>query len=280
MARSRSLRLTTLTALLLMAGTATAEEALRPVWEVGAGVALLSMPDYRGSDSKSGYIFPIPYLVYRGEKLKVDRERISGLLFKSDRVQLDMSLSASPPVKSSGITARAGMPNLDPTIELGPQINTTFFEDDRYRFTMHIPWRSVIAVNHSGLDDVGWITNPILNLDIKNVGPGGGWNVGISGGPIWGDRRFHNYYFGVDPAYATSTRPAYNAPGGYSGSQFTLAISKRYEKMWVGTFVRVNDLHGTVFDDSPLLKSRTNYMYGIGISMMLAESKERVMSKD
>jgi len=279
-ARSHSLRLFSLTALLLLAGTVLAEEALRPVWEAGAGVAVLSMPDYRGSEGQRGYIFPIPYLVYRGEKLKVDRERISGLLFSSDRLQLDMSLSASPPVKSSGITARAGMPDLDPTIELGPQLNVTFFEDDNYRFTMHVPWRSVIAVNHTGLDEVGWITNPILNLDIKNVGPGGGWNVGISGGPIWADRRFHSYYYGVDPVYATATRPAYDAPGGYSGAQFTLAVSKRYEKMWVGTFVRINDLHGTVFDDSPLLQRRTNYMLGIGISMMIAESKELVMSKD
>ncbi len=277
---SRTLRFLSLTILWALAGAAPAEEALRPVWEAGAGVALLSMPDYRGSDSKRGYAFPIPYLVYRGEKLKVDRERISGLLFKSDRVQLDMSLSASPPVKSSGVTARAGMPDLDPTVELGPQLNVTLYEDATYRFTTHVPWRSVIAVNHQGLQEVGWITNPILNLDIKNVGPGGGWNVGISGGPIWGDHRFHNYYYGVDPAYATPTRSAFDASGGYSGSQLTLAISKRYEKMWVGTFVRYNDLHGTVFDDSPLLKSRTNYMYGIGISMMLAESKERVMSKD
>jgi outer membrane scaffolding protein for murein synthesis (MipA/OmpV family) len=267
-------------ALLFLNGAARAEKALRPVWELGAGGYVMSLPDYRGSEGQSIYLLPIPYLVYRGEVFKVDREGLSGLLFKSERLDLDMSLSASPPVNSSDISARAGMPDLDPTIELGPQLTFTFSESVSHRFTLHIPWRSVVAVNHSGFDEVGWITNPILNYDFKDLGPSGGWNLGISGGPIWANRNFHHYYYGVDPIYATASRPAYEAPGGYSGSHLTLALSKRFEKMWFGTFIRVNDLHGTVFDDSPLLKNRTSHIVGVGMSWILAESEERVMSEE
>ncbi len=280
MLRSALFRVALLMALPWLAAESRAEQALRPIWEVGAGAALLSMPDYRGSERQRNYIFPIPYLVYRGEKFKVDRERVSGLLFTSDWLELDMSLSASPPVNSSDIPARAGMEDLDPTLELGPQLNITFAESVRHRFTMHLPWRTVVAVNHTGLDEVGWITNPILNYDIKDLGSRGGWNLGISGGPIWANRSFHHYYYGVDPAYATATRSAYDAPGGYSGTQLTLALSKRYEKMWIGTFMRYNDLHGTAFDESPLLKDRSSYMVGVGMSWMLAESEEQVMSED
>lgn len=266
--------------LLLLAGVAHAEEALRPLWEAGAGGYVMSLPDYRGSEGQSIYFLPIPYLVYRGEVLKVDREGLSSLLFKSDRVDLDLSLSASPPVNSSDISARTGMPDLDPTVELGPQLTFTLSESPSHRFTLHVPWRTVVAVNRSGLDEVGWITNPILNYDFKNLGPSGGWNLGVSGGPIWANRNFHHYYYGVDPVYATASRPTYEAPGGYSGSQLTLALSKRYAKTWVGVFARLNDLHGTVFDDSPLLKSRSSYLVGFGMSWIFAESEERVWSEE
>lgn len=240
----------------------------------------MSLPDYRGSEGQNLYLFPIPYLVYRGDVFKVDREGLSGLLFERGRIHLDMSLSASPPVNSSSISVRDGMPDLDPTVEWGPQLTITFSESTRHRFTAHLPWRTVVAVNHSGLDEVGWITNPILNYDFKDLGPSGGWNLGISGGPIWANRNFHHYYYGVDPIYATANRPAYAAQGGYSGSHLTLALSKRYEKMWVGAFARLNDLHGTVFDDSPLLMNRTSYLVGIGASWILAESEERVWSEE
>ena len=70
--------------LLLLTGEAHTQEAMRPLWEAGAGGYIMSLPDYRGSEGQNIYLLPIPYLVYRGEKLKVDRERISGLLFLGD----------------------------------------------------------------------------------------------------------------------------------------------------------------------------------------------------
>lgn len=265
---------------LFHAGTSNAEQALRPLWELGAGVAVLSMPDYRGSDDQRGYAFPIPYVVYRGDVLKVDRERIRGLLFKTERLELDLSLNGSVPVRSQDSKAREGMPNLDPTIELGPQLKVRFFDSEQYRLELHLPLRSVMAVDGSGVRNAGWLANPVLNLDIKDTGPDRGWNLGISGGPLWADARYHDYFYGVAPAYATAERPSYQAQGGYSGAQATLALSKRYEKMWVGAFVRVNDLHGTAFEDSPLLRNKTSYMAGFGISWIFAQSGQRVLSDD
>lgn len=262
------------------AGAAHGEQAQRPLWELGAGIAVLSMPDYRGSDDQRGYAFPIPYVVYRGEILKVDREKIRGLLFKTEHLELDLSLNGTVPVRSKDSQAREGMPNLDPTLELGPQLKVRFFDSEKYRFELHLPLRGVMAVDASEVRHAGWLTNPVLNLDVKDTGPDKGWNLGISGGPLWADARYHDYFYGVDPAYATAERPAYQAHGGYSGTQLTLAMSKRYEKMWVGAFVRVNDLHGTAFEDSPLLRSKTSYMAGFGVSWIFAQSGQRVLSDD
>lgn len=105
-------------AALLLCALAHAEPL--PLWEVGAGVAPLCLPDYRGSDQSRNYLLPFPWLVYRGDMLKADREGIRARLFGAERVELDVSLSGSVPVNSERNRARAGMPDLHPTAEVGP----------------------------------------------------------------------------------------------------------------------------------------------------------------
>ena len=264
---------------LASAGAAHGAETPHPLWEAGAGLAVLSIPDYRGSADQRTYAFPIPYFVYRGEVLQIDREKVRGLMFKSERWELDVSLNGSVPVKSDKDEARQGMPNLSPTVEVGPQLTYKIADNSRYRLQLQVPVRAVEAVK-GGIHSAGWLVNPLLNLDIKNVGPGGGWNLGLAGGPIWADARYHNYFYGVDPAYATPQRPAYTASGGYSGTRFVMAMSKRFTNMWVGGFVQANDLHGTAFDDSPLLKRKTSYSAGVGVSWILGRSEKMVMSEE
>jgi hypothetical protein len=45
-----------------------------------------------------------------------------------------------------------------------------------------------------------------------------------------------------------------------------LALSKRFPDFWTGAFIRVYDLHGTAFDNSPLLKQNVSFMAGIGVA--------------
>src|SRR3989338_5371214 len=59
--------------MLTLAPPALAEQV--PLWEVGAGVAAIDFPEYRGSNVRTSYLLPIPYLVYRGDFLKIDRAR-------------------------------------------------------------------------------------------------------------------------------------------------------------------------------------------------------------
>lgn len=253
---------------------------LHPLWELGAGAAVLTLPDYRGADEQRGYIFPIPYVVYRGEVLQVDREKVRGLFFKTPRLELDVSMSGSVPVKSGDNKARAGMPDLDPTLEIGPQLNVSLWHKGNTKLILQLPLRAVIAVGSHGVHDAGLLSNPILNLDVKDVGWGGGWNLGLSGGPLWADSKYHQYFYGVDPTFAKAERPAFDAPGGYSGTQFTVSLSKRFHRTWVGAFVRAYDLHGVAFEDSPLLKRRSSFMAGFGVSYIFAQSKKRVLSED
>ena len=248
-----------------------------PLWEAGAGLSVLNIPDYRGSDEQRFYVLPIPYLIYRGEAFRVDGQRVRELLFQSETLQLDLSLNASVPVNSSRNKARQGMPDLDPTVEIGPSLEILLARNQErdWKVTVTIPVRAVLAVNLSRIRGIGWISNPRINIDFFNVGPGK-LNVGLGVGPVFADRLYHRHFYGVEPADALPDRPAFSPSGGYSGAQIALSATRRLAKVWFGAFVRVEALHGTVFSKSPLLKRRESVMGGVALSWIFAESKALV----
>jgi outer membrane scaffolding protein for murein synthesis (MipA/OmpV family) len=264
-----------------LAGSAVAEE--RPLWEAGVGVFGFAQPDYRGANQGRGYVFPIPYFAYRGDRFKVDREGIRGLLFEGDRVQLDISLYATPPVDSSGNSARQGMPNLDATVEVGPVVDVTLAEDDpkdwSWRLRLRLPVRATLPITFSDYQFAGWIFWPHLNLDTKPTFLGGRWNMGINAGPLFGSQKYHEYFYGVQAQYARPGRPEYQASGGYSGMTFLGSMSRRFDRYWLGAYVRYDNLSGAVFDDSPLVKRNSFLAAGVAIAWVFSESSTRVYSE-
>ena len=249
----------------------------KPKWELGFGATAFTLPDYRGSDERRDYLFPLPYFVYRGESVRVDRQGLRGIFFESDRVQLDFSLNASPPVDSSKNQARQGMPDLDPTLEIGPLVYVNLYRDRAAgdQLDLRLPVRYVLATDFSHAQSAGWIFNPNLALNTR-PDVGGRWNLGITTGPIFATSKYHAYYYGVDPQFATPGRPAYSARGGYSGWAGLASLSRRFEKLWVGAFARYDVLSGAVFEDSPLVRRHSSWMAGFGAAWIFAESDRKV----
>ncbi|MBI3899359.1 MAG: MipA/OmpV family protein [Gammaproteobacteria bacterium] len=265
--------------LLVALSSLAAHGAELPLWEAGLGVAGLSIPDYRGSDERSQFLLPLPYVVYRGENWKVDREGLRGDLFRSNRLRLDLSFSAGPPSKSDDDDgARAGMPELDPTFEAGPalRIQLDDREQDDQRWSLVLPVRWVAASDFRHAESLGWVFSPYLRYARRDLIPG--WTLDSSIGFMYAGERYHNYYYDVTDEFATPARPAYDAGRGYSGSRVTAAISKRFDRFWVGGFVRYDYLGGAVFDDSPLVRTDHSLMIGGGIAWIFARSAETVPS--
>jgi len=250
----------------------------RPLWEAGAGVAVISFPTYRGSDQRKSYLLPAPYIVYRGEVLQISHESVRGLFLKSDHAELDVSMNGSVPVKSNGNQARDGMPDLDPTLEIGPSLNLFLIHSDakKINLDLRLPVRTVIASDFPRAKQVGWLFQPQLNVDVADLGGVEGLKLGLAAGPLFGDRRYHQYFYGVAPEFATAARPAYNAHGGYAGSQFVGAVSKRFPTYWVGGFMKWDTLNSAAFADSPLVKTKQYFTAGFAISWIFAESKTMV----
>jgi MipA family protein len=271
-----------LSALVLSALVSPAMADQVPLWEAGAGFAYIDFPHYRGSDQRESYLLPMPYVVYHGDVLKVDRGRVRGMLYHTDKTELNVSLNGSVPVKND--SARQGMPNLDPTLEVGPSLIISLYrsESDQAQIELRLPVRSVISSDFSYLRDVGWIFQPLLNLDVQNVFNQQtgfnqtGWNMGMGIGPLFTDRRYNQYFYGIDAGYARADRPAYTARGGYAGAQFVAALTKRFPGFWTSGFMKLDTLHGAAFEDSPLVRSKQNATVGFAITWIFAQSSAKV----
>ena len=266
---------------LCVAGRAMAAGQDLPLWELGAGIGAFALPDYRGSDEGRGYALPAPYVVYRGKFLKSDRHGVRGTLFDSDRIDLNLSVAASLPVNSSHNPARSGMPDLEPSLELGPSLEFTLWRAPERRdvLALRLPLRAAFTLESSP-QAIGWVATPHLNLDLGGRGALAGWNFGLLAGPIYGSRRQHQYFYGVAPQFATPERPAYEAPGGNAGWQFIAAASRRYPRYWIGAFLRADTLRGAAFEASPLLRRDSYVAGGAAIAWLLGESEQRVRAEE
>ncbi|HEY8250899.1 MAG TPA: MipA/OmpV family protein [Burkholderiales bacterium] len=257
---------------------AAAHAELRPEWEFGLGASAFTLPDYRGSDESRGYVLPFPYVIYRGDRVRVDRQGVRGIFFESDRVELNLSVNATPPVDSDDNRAREGMPALDPTLEIGPRLDITLARDRarEWSFELRLPLRAAIATDLSHTRHIGWVAYPHLHLFTRPELAGVKWNLGLQAGPLFATRKYHDYFYAVDPEFAAAGRPAYEAPGGYSGALALLSLTRRFPRFWVGAFARYDTLKGAAFESSPLVRRDYAVMAGFAIAWVFTESDRKV----
>jgi MipA family protein len=249
-----------------------------PLWELGAGLVLLQMPDYFGSDKNRLYLLPYPYFVYRGDILDIDQERISGRVFKTERLLLDISFFGQVPVDSSDNEARQGMPDLDPTFQVGPSLEVSLWgkRQNPYHLYLFLPARAVFSTDFTSLRHEGWVFGPRLVFEINDLFASPRFDLDLSFGPTFADSTYHRYYYSVESAYTTPSRPSYSAGGGYSGTALTLGLSKTYKQMIFTSFISVNLLQGAAFEDSPLVKTKYSFMSGLMVSWIFMKSAKTV----
>ncbi len=239
------------------------------------GGTALRLAHYRGSDQSQSWLLPLPYFVYRGDIIRADREGARAMLLHGERFQVDLSVSGSAPTRSGENLARTGMPSLKPTVEVGPNLNLYLLNGADWRLLARAPVRAAFTLQSSPRH-VGWSASPYLTLE----GRQGAWDFGWRVGTQWGDRSLHGYVYDVAPSYATATRPAYRARGGFGGLQSTLGASRRFDSLWVGVFARADRVADAAFEGSPLVRQRTNFSGGLAVSWVFARSERTVSVVD
>lgn len=249
-----------------------------PLWEFGLGLGVLNAPHYRGSKSVANIYLPIPYVIYRGDVFKVDREGIRGELFQSDRLFLDISLAGNVPVPESDSSARAGMPSLDPLIEVGPELEYKLWNTpgDSQTLWFKTPYRLVFSVGNPIVKYQGWSLSPYFEYKIKSHQAAALMRYNLSIGPIFAGRRYHQYFYQVDPEYVTAQRLEYHADSGYSGSRVTVSIARNTRKYFMGLFARYDFLNNAEFIDSPLVETRHYFIFGVAFAWIFTTASATV----
>jgi MipA family protein len=241
-----------------------------PLWELGAGIAGLSVQQYRGSDQRLNWVIPVPYFTYRGDFFRSDKDGTRAVLVDSEGFDFDISADGSAPVSSKNSRARTGMTDLAATFEIGPNVNVLLAKGKDWKLDLRVPLRAAFTVERRA-QRIGWTLTPVLNLDIDIQG----WNLGMQGGPIVSSRQFNGYFYDVPDAFATAERAAYRAKSGYAGWGLTVAGSRRVGDWWLAAYSRVDSVDGATFVSSPLVKQRGNFSVGFAISYIFKTSEQR-----
>lgn len=256
--------------LAVLAGAARGNEL--PRWELGAGVAAAYLPDYRGADESRAYALPVPYFVYRGERLRADRDGLRGELFESDRVELNVSVGIGIPVRSNRNEARRGMTSLDPVLEAGPSLNILLAEEPARRsdWRLLLPLRAAVAIDDTHTRSAGAVFSPRLRYTLRAAPWAAGATVRVAGGPNFATRDYHGYTYDVPAVAATAARPQYRARGGYSGLSLSLTADRSLGPHRFFVYAVADSIHGAAFESSPLVRRSTGFGAGFAYFYVFA----------
>lgn len=267
------------TALLTISEPIDAERL--PLWEIAVGGVGMQLPVYRGADESRSLLLPFVYPVYRGDIWRVDDEGARGLLFSSDRVDVKLSLDGNLPADSDDIDRRDGMPDLDPTVQVGPSLEFKLWNTvaANQQVTFNLPLRAVVALDFSDAQAIGFTTSPHVRYNRSVALLNRPWRLRLSAGLEFGSAAYHDYYYEVDPQYATAERPAYDAEAGYGGTRVVFTFTSRHPDgtNWLSLFARHDHVEGAKFEDSPLVASSNGLTVGLVYAYFFARSKQTVL---
>lgn len=251
--------------------TSTFLYAKDPKIELGVGVFTLSYPDYLGSKSTQLLTAPFPHIRYRGEFLTIDEDGINGKLFGVNGLRLDLSVSGSLPANSEDSKAREGMPDLDFTGEIGPNLVYNMYEHGVALLEFEFPVRAVLSTDLSSIRYRGIVSTPQLkySLNYSKIE----WT--LRSGAMFGNKRYHNYFYGVTEEYVTPTRAQYNANSGYSGWRNRIGMTYQKGSLWGGAFFSHFSLNNAVFEDSPLVETKSAVYMGLSMAYIFFTPKIR-----
>ena len=239
-----------------------AEQPAELVLGVGLGSAT-GIPHYIGSDETRHYLLPIPYISYNGPRVKVGQGGITGKVFNSDKWFLSLSLSGAIPVNSKDNQARAGMDDLEAVVEYGPSLKYFFSGDDRSDDAVFFDF-NVREARTWSLDSLDWTASPTLVYRQQLPQTWFGGVVKFTSQVRWEfvSDRYADYFYGVGRQEVTSTRPFYQASGGFAGYRINNSLRWQKDNKVFSLFVGYANISGASYAPSPLVKREQHVFAG------------------
>jgi len=241
-------------------------------------------PAYPASDYNQFNLIPLPLPIYRGKFLRLGEDTqspIRGRVFRRDRIKLDIAFDLNFPVDSKDIDEREGLPDLDFMLEIGPELEFEFAKSGSYGGKWFFALQGRPAFSFDALDPTyrGVVFSTELTWKRPLKDSSNEFRVRVT--PSFATRKYMEYYYAVDPEFATPARPAYKAKAGYLGTNLTFTWIKQIDdalQFVIGT--RASLHQGARNDDSPLFTGETGLSVYAAFTWKFWESKRRVTDDD
>ena len=247
----------------------------KPRWEAGALLATFHSPLYPAASETQEKILPVPFLIYRGERLRVGENGvIKAVAIEKPRFKVDLSLGAAFNANSDDSRARKGMPDLDFIFEVGPEVSFMLTDSDDSETWLNLQFRKVFSTDFSSIDERGYIFQPELAYQGKGLFSKNS-RFKFTFSPLFATEKTHQYFYQVDEQFSTNERPTYQAGGGYLGTEMSLVNRfKIRDDLLIFVSTKLGYYKGASNEDSPLYKKDINYALGLGIKWTLFAGNE------
>ncbi|MEF7613694.1 MipA/OmpV family protein [Aquincola sp. MAHUQ-54] len=238
--------------------------AALPLWEIGALGFGVSQQAYPGADEQVNRGLVLPFLIYRGQFLRADRETAGLRAVKTRRMELDIGFAGAFGADSDEVEARRGMPDLGTLVEFGPRIKWQLGDGPAGgRWRLELPLRGVFDLSDR-LAHRGMAFEPEIVYERRASGR---WAYSASASAVIGDRRLADTLYGVAPVHARPDRPAYAAGSGLIAWRLGASFSYQPARDWrLFGFARIDTVEGAANRGSPLVRQNTGASVGVGVT--------------
>lgn len=253
-----------------------------PLWELRIGASALHGPVYPGASQTKTNGVGAPLFIYRGDRVRFGEYGVARAIAAENKTfQLDLSVDAAYAAEDA--EARIGMPDLDYLFQVGPQVVANLYDtgwtaDGRTEVKAFLPVRGVAATDFSHIEHAGVLMEP--GIMFRRQYPGQlrtSWNARLFASVA--DENLMDYWYSVDPQYALTDRPAYDAEGGYLSTAINVSWTKELtENFQVFLTYQGRYFGGAANADSPLLQE--DFTHAVSFSFVWKAFKSKRPAKN
>ncbi len=257
----------------LAAAKTESDTYILPQWEIGVSGVALTRTAYPGSDTYFSRAVLLPYVIYRGDHLRVERGSSGYRAIRTPSYEFDIGFSGALGASSDKVQARRGMETIGHMIEFGPRFNwniTDRRQNGRWRLEM--PLRAVFDVSHQ-FRGRGYSFEPELQYDRALTSK---WRYSTGLSSVFGSDKLADTFYQVRPEQALVDRPAYDAKAGLLAWRLYASTSyfpNRDLRLFAN--LRIESVVGAANQTSSLVRRKTAPSAFIGFSYSFMQSERK-----
>jgi outer membrane scaffolding protein for murein synthesis (MipA/OmpV family) len=251
----------------------------KPLYELGAGLITLNIPNYPGAGSNTPRYIPVPLVIYRGDLFRQDEDGSRLRLINSDVFELGMSGGFNFQIDSDENKSRKGMPDTDTLFGIGPGIIVRLLKGDPLnKLTLGLGLRINLAFGNDFffVKEQGWIIEPNIRY-WRKFSKDSAFSLFSGLSMSYGDKKYNQFFYQVNDRYKTSSRDSYDAKEGVVDIAGSIGGGYDFSdkgSVFLGLFQ--SNLTTAANKSSPLVEEQVNTGIVAGFTWLFFQSKDLV----